>query len=339
MRIGCSSFSWDTLDGKHLLGRTYDQYGDLSENRIAVVPAGISMPSMLEADGDRFQVRYSFVGMAILGLSAPIFADGVNEAGLMGGLLNYPGCGVYEQAGEDKRRGIHPGFFLGYLLGSFSGVEEAVKGLSNIRFADAPVFGEKMQVHYLLCDRTGEAVIIEPDAGGIKVHRDTIGVMTNSPDYIWHRTNLRNYGGVFYGEGERKLLNMRLTGFGEALGGGFGLPGDYSSPSRFVRVAALKEVSVKGKDEIDGISRMFHIFSAVSVPEGILRAPKEEKGYEKTLCISGMCAESGAYYFSVAENRRICVIRPGEMEPDGEIRYFRLPVREDLDDWTGKESD
>lgn len=53
---------------------------------------------------------------------------------------------------------------------------------------------------------------------------DTIGVMTNSPDYIWHRTNLRNYGGVFYGEGERKLLNMRLTGFGEALGGGFGIP-------------------------------------------------------------------------------------------------------------------
>lgn len=78
---------------------------------------------------------------------------------------------------------------------------------------------------------------------------------------------------------------------------------------------------MKGKDEIDGISRMFHIFAAVSVPEGILRAP-EEKGYEKTLCISGMCAESGAYYFSVSEKRRICVIRPGEVEPAGKIRYF-----------------
>ena len=30
MEFACSSFSWETKDGRHLLGRTYDQFGDLA---------------------------------------------------------------------------------------------------------------------------------------------------------------------------------------------------------------------------------------------------------------------------------------------------------------------
>ena len=41
MNFGCSSFSWETADGRHLLGRTYDQFGDLKANRVLAVPAGI----------------------------------------------------------------------------------------------------------------------------------------------------------------------------------------------------------------------------------------------------------------------------------------------------------
>ena len=40
MNFGCSSFSWETADGKHLLGRTYDQFGDLAANRVIGVPSG-----------------------------------------------------------------------------------------------------------------------------------------------------------------------------------------------------------------------------------------------------------------------------------------------------------
>ena len=37
MNFSCSSFSWETKDGKHLLGRTYDDYGNLSQNAIIVI--------------------------------------------------------------------------------------------------------------------------------------------------------------------------------------------------------------------------------------------------------------------------------------------------------------
>lgn len=355
MQFGCSSFAWDTLDHKHLLGRTYDEYGDLKGNRIAVIPKGYSMKILPEdglravktaededrnlavkaaENGDRtVTTAYAMAGMAVVGLSAPIMVDGVNEKGLMGALLNYPGYAVYDEFKKCSGRRVHPGFLVGYLLGCAGSVAEAVKELEAVELADEPVFGEHMSIHYIFSDRTGEAIVVEPGEGGIRIHRDTIGVMTNSPDYIWHRTNLRNYTGVFYGERERKFLNMKLSGFGEALGGGFGLPGDYSSPSRFVRLAALKEASVKGKNELDGITRMFHIFSAVDIPEGILRSPSEEKGYEKTLCISAMCAESGTYYFSVAENRRICALRLDGGCGKGEIKYFELPGVQDVDYW------
>ena len=36
--MGCTCFTWETKDNMHLLGRTYDQCGNLKGNRIAVVP-------------------------------------------------------------------------------------------------------------------------------------------------------------------------------------------------------------------------------------------------------------------------------------------------------------
>lgn len=40
MDFGCSSFSWTTEDGRHLLGRTYDRFGDLAANQIIGAPQG-----------------------------------------------------------------------------------------------------------------------------------------------------------------------------------------------------------------------------------------------------------------------------------------------------------
>ena len=68
MILGCSSFTWDTKDGKHLLGRTYDQFGDLSGNRIAVIPRNYRMKTELrEGNGPAVNVKYAHLGMAIMG--------------------------------------------------------------------------------------------------------------------------------------------------------------------------------------------------------------------------------------------------------------------------------
>lgn len=333
--MGCTCFTWETEDGRHLLGRTYDQCGDLQGNSVAVVPR--NYPLRLEIDRNCQQYvrsRYAFGGMAIMGLESPVMVDGINEAGVMGGLLNYPGYAVYDLVRDSRHMNIHPGFLTGYLLSQCASVEEAASLIPSLNLTAERIFGHEISIHYIFSDSTGEAIVVEPDQGGLQIYRDTIGVMTNSPGYPWQHTNLCNYASVSNSLGaSHDFMDLKMGGASISSGGGFGLPGDYSSPSRFVRMAVMKHYAVKGVDELDGVSRMFHQFSAVNIPEGIVMRPQEEEdpSYDQTLCVSAMCSESGTYYFSTCKSRRISAVRLRGMETGPEIRYFPLPQREDID--------
>ena len=81
MNWGCSSFSWETQDGFHLLGRTYDQFGDLKLNQLIAVPAGACCSPGLNCDEGTVTASYGYTGMAVLGFGHPIQVDGVNYAG------------------------------------------------------------------------------------------------------------------------------------------------------------------------------------------------------------------------------------------------------------------
>lgn len=335
--MGCTCFTWETKDNRHLLGRTYDQCGNLQGNSIAVVPR--NYPLRLEIDENSQQYvrsRYAFAGMAIMGLESPVMVDGINEAGVMGGLLNYPGYAAYDQVRDSAHMNIHPAFLTGYLLSQCANVEEAASLVLSLNLTSERIFGHEIQIHYIFSDKTGETIIIEPDAGGLQIHRNTIGVMTNSPGYQWQRTNLCNYASVSNVlDSSHDFMDLQMQGTRISSGGGFGMPGDYSSPSRFVRIAVMKRYAVQGENEIDGVSRMFHQFCAVNIPEGIVMRPEDdetdEPSYDQTLCISAMCAESGTYYFSTCKSRRISAVRLLGLEGNSGIKYFELPQREDID--------
>ena len=194
--FACSGFSWTTEDGNHLLGRTYDMFGTLEGNRITVVSKGYELSLSPSGKGGEVEMKYSFIGNAILGSSSPIFTDGINEHGLMGTLQNFPGYGHYNTQKGEGRTDLHPAFFVPYMLGLCKSVDEVASMVERINLTDEKIFDSSMSVHYIFSDESGEAVIIEPDEGGITVHRDTIGVMTNAPGYDWHVQNLKNYDGV-----------------------------------------------------------------------------------------------------------------------------------------------
>ena len=166
------------------------------------------------------------------------------------------------------------------------------------------------------------------------MHRNTIGVMTNAPGYDWQFTNLKNYVAVSnVHTPPRELLGETISAFGNGTGGSFGLPGSYSSPARFVRLAFAKDFAPLGKNEVDGITRMFDTFSVVYVPDGMLKESADHDEYERTLCTTGMCAESRTYYFSPAENRRISAYSvENALNAMGEekIAYYPIPIEEDI---------
>lgn len=331
--FGCSGFTWDTEDGKHLLGRTYDQFGSLEGNGIAVVPRNYEMGLEMDASGTSVCVtRYAFTGMAVTGLDTPIMVDGVNENGLMGALLNFPAYADYGAQTGEREIFVHPGFFVTFLLGTCQNLEEVEAVTAKVRLTEELIFGHTMSVHYMFSDTSGRSIVIEPDRNGLTVHRDSIGVLTNSPGYEWHLTNLCNYMHVDNLPIKPRTLNgMSIAVFGEKQGGSMGLPGDYTSPSRFVRLAFVKHYAVRGKDELDGVGRMFHCLAPVDIPAGIVCGEKDSEDYEMTLCSTVMCGESRTYYFSVAENRRICAVRLERELDNKEIRYFKLPQKQDID--------
>ena len=95
MNIGCSSFSWQTIDGKHLLGRTYDYFGNLDSNSFVVIPRNYEFSTLIETKS-MVKSEYVVTGMNINGLDTPFLVDGINEHGLMGALLNYSGFACYD---------------------------------------------------------------------------------------------------------------------------------------------------------------------------------------------------------------------------------------------------
>ncbi|MGX4598100.1 linear amide C-N hydrolase [Faecalimicrobium sp. JNUCC 81] len=334
MKFACSSFSWETKDNKHLLGRTYDQFGNLDGNKIVVIPKDyiINLDNCID-NKNISKTKYTCVGMSILGLKTPILVDGINENGLMGALLHYPDFAKYNDKFEDNLININPGFLVTYLLGKCSTVEEVVNQVKKVNLISEPVFGKEIPVHYIFSDRSGETIIIEPDENGLSIHRQTIGVLTNSPSYLWHKQNITNYIGLT----NEASIPQNIVNFQAFESGitGLRLPGDYSSVSRFVRVTLLKEFTVKAKNEIDGITKMFHNFSSVDIPEGVkvVKIPEGDyKGnyYEKTLCMSAMCSESLTYYCCFSTNRRISSINLNLEKLNEDIKLFDLPQEQDI---------
>jgi choloylglycine hydrolase len=95
--------------------------------------------------------------------------------------------------------------------------------------------------------------------------------MTNSPTFDWHLTNLRNYVGLSPNNaGPVTVAGVQETGFGQG-GGMLGLPGDYTPPSRFVRIVALvsSALPVRGYDE--GLTLTMTILNNIDIAKGTVR--------------------------------------------------------------------
>lgn len=325
MKAGCSSMGWTTKDGKHLWGRNFDFNRITEGSNITYVPKGKSFygaGTSIEhniIESSRFESMYGAVGTGSLLIPCtPVLYEGINEKGLMGGQLYYRCFAHYASETVAGTIPLQAAFAVTYLLTTCATVEDVVTAVqTKVTIIDMPILGTVPTVHWAFTDRTGEVVIIEPDKTGITIYRNTMGVMTNSPSYSWHRTNLLNYFNI------RNLDYDELDINGDKLtqcfsgNGAHGLPGDCSSTSRFIRLSFLKKYGVKGKDEDEGIVNLLHLFQNVAFPLGMVEV-SEDKGdseyntgvvpYDYTIYTSAMCSESLRFYWTSYENPRVqCV--------------------------------
>ncbi|MFS7409624.1 choloylglycine hydrolase family protein [Carnobacterium maltaromaticum] len=297
----CTSIVLRTMDHKNLLSRTMDFAFDL-DARPTICPRNYQWISGV--DELSYTGKYAFVG-AGKDVEHLLFADGVNEHGLSCAALYLPGEAVYGPVAKPNKVNLAPHDFLLWILSNCKSIADLQKKLGTINLVDVevPLLGITTPLHWIMTDSTGQCMVIEPRDSLLKMQENPVSVLTNTPKLEWHISNLRNYIGIkpepftskMFGEFEAKP-------FSQASGTSI-LPGGYTPPERFVRVAYLKEYIKKSKNEEEAITNIWHILNSVCIPNGVVIQENGSPDY--TQYVASMCSESQTYYFSTCKNNQI----------------------------------
>jgi choloylglycine hydrolase len=261
----CTYFFLKAKDGSIISGRTQEFYSNL-ESMIEIVPRGTSFSTTAPkgAMAVSWNTKLGFIGISHYGRS--LFTDGLNEKGLAAGALWF---------GDTEYPTINPGDqvvdvtdFVGWILGSFQTVMEVKNELGKIKVA-ASIFEPLKMVlplHFYVTDALGNSIVLEHMEGRLAIIENTTnGVMTNEPNLNWHLQNLRFYSNINPFSFPVPSLKDDAWSLGTGLKG---LPGDYTSESRFVRVSALKYFAEPAADAEKGVNLALHLINIIDIPYG-----------------------------------------------------------------------
>jgi choloylglycine hydrolase len=156
-------------------------------------------------------------------------------------------------------------------------------------------------VHYVVHDATGKSIVLEYPEGRLNFHDNPLGIMSNSPTFDWHMTNLRNYVNFsLMNVPPVQLGSVNLLPFGQGSGM-LGLPGDFTPPSRFVRAAAFSQSVLPSQTGNETVLEVFHILNAFDIPKGGAREhEKDEHGNvlaDYTIWTSANDLKAKRFYF------------------------------------------
>ena len=290
----CTAISWKA--GCHYFGRNLDLEGSYGEH-IAIVPRNMPLKFHSGAQAD---AHYAVIGTAHIAGNYPLFYDAANECGLCIAGLNFPGNACYT-GGENSIACYEIALCL---LSQCETARAAVDMLLEKGINAAP-FHESMPatpLHFMIADQK-DCFTVEPMADGIHIHENPLGVMTNNPPFEFQMMNLNNYRNLTPCEGENRFAaEANLPAYSRGMGA-IGLPGDFSSQSRFVRAAFVKCNSPVSENAESNIMQFFRMLDSVAMPMGSVVL--ENGKLDRTIYSCCFDAEKAVYYYKTYENSLI----------------------------------
>ncbi len=272
--LACTGIVLRASDGATVPARTMEFSFDIHSN-ILVIPAGTSIEKLIMDEnnkGGTYKAKYGFVGANAL--DKPIVVDGINEKGLYFGAFYFNHLAKYQPLTKKNRQQAISSEELGnYILSQFGTVKEVKEALPKLIIVGTWIkeINSYAPFHYAVTDRSGESIVIEITKTGLQIFDNTVNVVTNNPTYDWHLTNLNNYVGLTADNRTSQIVGrQKLSPFGEGTGL-FGLPGDHSSPSRFVRATAFANSALPSATADDAVFSAFHILNHFDIPKGSIR--------------------------------------------------------------------
>jgi choloylglycine hydrolase len=293
---GCTDFVVEATDGTLIQGRSLEFATDL-KTELQVVTRNTEFISKgpNQKGGAEWTSKYGYLGAMVLGLSLPI--DGLNEKGLSFGFLWLPGTAYQEPSKNPSKKAIDFTDFGHWILGNFSTIAELKGALSKIFVWGHPVppLPGIPPVHVAVHDRLGNHLVIEFLQGEMKIYDNPNTVLTNYPPFDWQMINLQNYIELNpLNAPSSEWKGMTLSGSGQ--GSGFlGMPGDWTPPSRFVRMSTLLRFAHPVADQKEGVNLVEHLLNAVDIPKGEIRAQSGDQDYTQWVVIKDLT--NRVFYF------------------------------------------
>lgn len=319
----CTGIMLTAQDGSVVRARTMEFNVNLQSN-VILVPRGYARTGETPdgKPGLEWTAKYANVGTNPEGL--PYIVDGLNEKGLSMGLFYFDQSAKYQPYSPEDAAKTMASWQLGsYILDNFATVDEVKSSLSDIVVAPVvfKAFNIVLPVHFVVADPTGASIVIEYVDGKLNVHDDKIGIITNNPPFDWHMTNLQNYVNLSVSNAPaQKLGSVTIEGLGQGTGL-LGIPGDFTSPSRFVRAAVFAHGIGPVADSPQAIFQAFHILNNFDIPKGVARADKKSSdgkiSADYTQWTSANDLSKKRFYFRTYDNSEIRFVDLMKQKLDG----------------------
>ncbi len=320
----CTGIALSSADGCHIQARTIENATEPLPSHWVVIPRGHKIQSFTPTgrNGLAFEAKYGVLGLTVV--REEFIAEGINEEGLSAGLFFFPDYGSYQ-----KYEPSHNAITLGdlqvvtWILSRFATIDQLKQGIDEVRIVG---LDKTAVVHWRIGERSGRQVVMEIVGGKIEFFENTVGVITNSPGFKWHLTNLNNYINLYPGSApDHKLSQQPLHAIG-GNSGFLGLPGDATPPSRFVRAAFYRATAPQQPTGEQTILQAFHLLNNFDVPIGIEHpAGKAPDMPSATQWTSAIDLTRRRVYYKTAYNNTIRCIDLAQIDFT-RVRYQAHPL-------------
>lgn len=250
----------------------------------------IISPSRRQLRGEKthFSTSIGFLAstgsLELFGFEMQAVVDGMNEAGLSMSAHTHVRAQYAEGTQAERVASVHIDYLvlIPWVLGKFNSTVAATQALTS---GDVAVLGhsllpKQLSIHFALADASGHSVVLEWVKGTLQVHENTVGVMTNDPEFDWHLLNLNQYSYMSPQTSDwSQTVGTINTEQGPVPSPGnhglnlVGLPGDAGPQARFVRTFILRELAMYNEPVAtrkDAIQLTTALLNNVVIPNGVV---------------------------------------------------------------------
>lgn len=326
--LACTSLVIAAADGSRVYGRTMEFAFPLDSDAI-VIPRKHSFTGT-GPNGQKGLVwgaKYAATGLNAYGL--PVLLDGVNEKGLAGGILYFPDFAKYADPATVKaEQSLAPWEFLTWALTSFATVDEVKAALGGVTLIalNQPGTNFVPPFHYTLHDASGGSIVIEPLDGKFVVHDNPFGAMTNAPPFPWHVQNLSNYVKLTRDDPPPlKIFGQTIKAVSTGAGM-LGVPGDLTSPSRFVRAIAYASSVAPPANADENVRLTEHVMNNFDIPLGYQRGSAAPGApMERTQWTTVIDLKNARFYFKTIDYQALRMIDLKTLDLDSPaVKTYKL---------------